>query len=275
MAIDRPSGPRDEISWSGWGDPAQAAPLPDGLRQAAQRRPRPAPGRAAPAVHLRAGADPGPAARRARGTRWRRSWASPTPIPITRPAPATPAASRRSTCSKCGGTGRWPRPISCSARRHTMRCSPCSRTAAAPRRRRRPVRRWHLGGRRLRPETAQFAGVVALDLRRLNGLVAARRGVAAGGPGAGAARPEAEALLAPRGYTIGHFPQSWQYATLGGFAAARSSGQASAGYGRFDERVLGLRVATPAGTLTWAGRPSRRPAPICASSCSAPRGPSG
>ena len=33
MAIDRPSGPRDEISWSGWGEPAQAAPLPDGLRQ--------------------------------------------------------------------------------------------------------------------------------------------------------------------------------------------------------------------------------------------------
>src|SRR5205823_14110215 len=61
--------------------------------------------------------------------------------------------------------------------------------------------------------------------------------------------PEAEALLAERGYTIGHFPQSFEYATVGGFAAARSSGQASAGYGRFDELVLGLRVATPAGTL--------------------------
>ncbi len=62
--------------------------------------------------------------------------------------------------------------------------------------------------------------------------------------------PEAEALLADHGYTIGHFPQSFEYATLGGFAAVRSSGQASAGYGRFDELVLGLRIATPEGTIT-------------------------
>jgi alkyldihydroxyacetonephosphate synthase len=61
--------------------------------------------------------------------------------------------------------------------------------------------------------------------------------------------PQAEALLSERGYTLGHFPQSFEYATLGGFAATRSSGQASAGYGRFDEIVLALRVATPAGTL--------------------------
>ena len=127
----------------------------------------------------------------------------------------------------------------------------------------------------LRPETAQFAGVVALDLRRLNGLLELDEESRLAVLEPGLRGPEAEALLAPRGYTIGHFPQSLQYATLGGFAAARSSGQASAGYGRFDERVLALQVATPAGTLAWAGRPSRRPAPICASSCSAPRAPSG
>ncbi len=56
--------------------------------------------------------------------------------------------------------------------------------------------------------------------------------------------------------TLGHFPQSYEWATIGGFAAARSSGQASAGYGRFDEMVLGLTVATPAGTLE-AGRAPR------------------
>jgi len=55
---------------------------------------------------------------------------------------------------------------------------------------------------------------------------------------------------------MGHFPQSFEYATLGGFAAARSSGQASAGYGRFDELVLALRLATPTGTLS-AGRAPR------------------
>jgi alkyldihydroxyacetonephosphate synthase len=61
--------------------------------------------------------------------------------------------------------------------------------------------------------------------------------------------PEAEALLAEHGFILGHFPQSYEWATLGGFAATRSSGQASAGYGRFDDMVLGLTLATPEGTL--------------------------
>ncbi|MXM66830.1 FAD-binding protein [Streptomyces sp. HUCO-GS316] len=90
---------------------------------------------------------------------------------------------------------------------------------------------------------------VALDLARMNGLqdldtvsrtVTLQPGLRA---------PHAEALLAGQGFTLGHFPQSYEWATIGGFAAARSSGQASAGYGRFDEMVLGLTLATPAGTL--------------------------
>ncbi|TDD09920.1 FAD-binding oxidoreductase [Nonomuraea diastatica] len=96
---------------------------------------------------------------------------------------------------------------------------------------------------------AGFAGVVALDLARLDRLrsVDTESMVAEFEPGARAS--EAERLLAARGLTLGHFPQSFEYATLGGFAAARSSGQASAGYGRFDDMVMGLTVATPAGTL--------------------------
>ena len=84
--------------------------------------------------------------------------------------------------------------------------------------------------------------------------------------------PEAEALLAEHGLTLGHFPQSFEYASIGGFAATRSSGQASAGYGRFDALVVGLTVATPIGTLDArrAPRPTP-PAPTCASWCSAPR----
>ncbi|GAA3024859.1 FAD-binding oxidoreductase [Streptosporangium longisporum] len=94
-----------------------------------------------------------------------------------------------------------------------------------------------------------FAGVVALDLARLDRLVAvdAESMVAELEPGLRA--PEAERLLAAHGLTLGHFPQSFEYATLGGFAAARSSGQASAGYGRFDDMVVGMTVATPRGTL--------------------------
>ncbi|MFF1818920.1 FAD-binding oxidoreductase [Kribbella sp. NPDC058245] len=66
---------------------------------------------------------------------------------------------------------------------------------------------------------------------------------------AGVRGPAAEALLAKHGYTLGHFPQSYEGASIGGYAAARSSGQSSAGYGRFDQMVVGLTLATPRGTV--------------------------
>ena len=89
---------------------------------------------------------------------------------------------------------------------------------------------------------------------------------------AGLLGPAAEALLAEHGLTLGHFPQSFEYASIGGFAATRSSGQASSGYGRFDALVLGLTVATPARhARPRAARPPAPPAPTCASWCSAPR----
>jgi alkyldihydroxyacetonephosphate synthase len=102
----------------------------------------------------------------------------------------------------------------------------------------------------LEPEAERFAGVAAVDLRRMNALRSLDGESRLAELEPGLRGPEAEALLAERGYTIGHFPQSFEYATLGGFAAARSSGQASAGYGRFDDLVLGVTVATPAGTLS-------------------------
>ena len=73
--------------------------------------------------------------------------------------------------------------------------------------------------------------------------------------------PEVEAALAPRGLTLGHFPQSFEYATLGGFVATRSAGQASTGYGRIDDLVLGVRCAAPAGDLDLPARPASAAGP--------------
>jgi alkyldihydroxyacetonephosphate synthase len=73
--------------------------------------------------------------------------------------------------------------------------------------------------------------------------------------------PEAEALLAAEGLTLGHFPQSFEYASIGGFAATRSSGQSSAGYGRFDSLVVGLRVATPSGEISLGSAPANAAGP--------------
>ena len=113
----------------------------------------------------------------------------------------------------------------------------------------------------LSPDVAGFSAAVALDVRRLDALVAVDDESRLAVLEPGLRGPEAEALLAPRGYTLGHFPQSYEYATLGGFAAARSSGQSSAGYGRFDDRVLALRLATPAGTLELGRAPKSAAGP--------------
>ena len=91
------------------------------------------------------------------------------------------------------------------------------------------------------------AAVVVLDLVRLDKLVSVDPVSRLAVFQAGVVAPEAERLLAAHGLTLGHVPQSFERATIGGFAATRSSGQASAGYGRFEDMVEGVRVATPRG----------------------------
>ncbi|MEW9549348.1 FAD-binding oxidoreductase [Nonomuraea sp. NPDC050783] len=108
---------------------------------------------------------------------------------------------------------------------------------------------------------AGFAGVVALDLARLDRLRSVDAESMTAGFEPGVRAPDAERLLAAHGLTLGHFPQSFEYATLGGFAAARSSGQASAGYGRFDDMVVGLTLATPSGTLDLGRAPKSAAGP--------------
>ncbi len=67
--------------------------------------------------------------------------------------------------------------------------------------------------------------------------------------GAGVLGPDLEAQLRARGYTLGHFPQSFEYSTLGGWIATRSSGQQSLKYGRIEQMFRGGSVETPKGTL--------------------------
>jgi alkyldihydroxyacetonephosphate synthase len=90
--------------------------------------------------------------------------------------------------------------------------------------------------------------VISLDLTRLQGVEVDRRSLTAR-LGAGLRGPEAEAELSEHGLVLGHYPQSFEYATIGGFAATRSAGQASSGYGRFDSLVSSIRLIAPAGDL--------------------------
>lgn len=70
---------------------------------------------------------------------------------------------------------------------------------------------------------------------------------------AGIRGPAIEAALAARGFTLGHLPQSHQQASLGGYLATRSAGQASTGYGRSDQLVRRLRLEAPRGSLELGG----------------------
>lgn len=105
----------------------------------------------------------------------------------------------------------------------------------------------------LDPLRGDFKAVVSVDLRRFDELHTLDDVSWEAELGAGLTGPEAEQLLNERGFSLGHFPQSFCFATIGGFAATRSSGQDSAGYGRFDDMVRGLRAVTPAGVFD-AGR---------------------
>src|ERR1700722_21003708 len=71
----------------------------------------------------------------------------------------------------------------------------------------------------LDPIRGDFKAVVSLDLRRLVELHAIDEISGEAELGAGLTGPEAERLLGERGFSVGHFPQSFQFATIGGVAA--------------------------------------------------------
>lgn len=78
---------------------------------------------------------------------------------------------------------------------------------------------------------------------------------------AGIVGPELEAQLRAQGYTLGHFPQSFEYSTLGGWIATRSSGQQSLHYGRIENLFVGGTIETPLGTLAIPNVPASAAGP--------------
>ncbi len=78
---------------------------------------------------------------------------------------------------------------------------------------------------------------------------------------AGIDGPSLERALAPHGFTLGHFPQSFEHSTLGGWIAARSSGQQSDGYGGIDALLVSAKLVTPRGELVTLRVPRRSVGP--------------
>ncbi|MBI4305903.1 MAG: FAD-binding oxidoreductase [Chloroflexi bacterium] len=95
-------------------------------------------------------------------------------------------------------------------------------------------------------------GAVALDLRRLNRVIEVDATSRAARIQAGALGPSIEAQLRPHGLTLRHFPQSFEFSTLGGWIATRSAGHYATNHTHIDEFVESVRMLTPAGT--WGSR---------------------
>ncbi len=103
--------------------------------------------------------------------------------------------------------------------------------------------------------------VVNISLKNLNRLrnIDTRNNLAtfeAGTPG-----PMVEAQLKQHGYLLGHYPQSYEYSTVGGWVVTRSSGQQSLRYGRIEQLMHGARLSTPRGVLQIGGLPASSAGP--------------
>jgi alkyldihydroxyacetonephosphate synthase len=94
-----------------------------------------------------------------------------------------------------------------------------------------------------------YAGCVSVDLTRLAGVLEVDQASRAARIAAGTMGPALEAQLKPHGLTLRHFPQSFEYSTLGGWIATRSGGHFATLHTHIDEFVEALRIVTPRGTL--------------------------
>lgn len=91
--------------------------------------------------------------------------------------------------------------------------------------------------------------VLTIALSRMNRLVAFDAESRLATIEAGAYGPAIEGQLGAHGMLLGHYPQSFEYSTLGGWIATRSSGQQSYYYGRIEDLLAGVELETPAGPL--------------------------
>jgi len=102
---------------------------------------------------------------------------------------------------------------------------------------------------------------ITLDLAELSRPLGIDRHSATATVQAGIMGPDLERFLNPAGFTLGHFPQSFVYSTVGGWIATRSAGQNSTRYGAIAERVQSLRLAHPEGVLATPDVPAAAAGP--------------
>ena len=113
----------------------------------------------------------------------------------------------------------------------------------------------------LEPLRGPFEALISLDLGRMDRVLDVDRRSLTATFEPGARLPEADHALAAHGLTLGHVPQSYEWASVGGCVATRSSGQASTGHGRIDANLVAVRCATPLGELATLAAPASAAGP--------------
>jgi alkyldihydroxyacetonephosphate synthase len=106
-----------------------------------------------------------------------------------------------------------------------------------------------VGGVEPRFDRARWRGAVTVDLREMGRVIEIDRASRAARIEGGALGPALEAQLKPHGLTLRHFPQSFEYSTLGGWIATRSGGHFASLYTHIDDFVESVRMVTPKGAL--------------------------
>jgi alkyldihydroxyacetonephosphate synthase len=91
--------------------------------------------------------------------------------------------------------------------------------------------------------------VISLDLSTMDGVPEVDETSLAVRAEAGIFGPALEDRLRPRGLTLRHFPQSFEFSTLGGWLATRAGGHFATGYTHIDDLVESMRIVTPVGTV--------------------------
>ena len=94
-----------------------------------------------------------------------------------------------------------------------------------------------------------YAGAVSIDLTRLDRVLEIDTASRAARIQGGALGPVLEEQLKPHDYTLRHFPQSFEFSTLGGWLATRSGGHYATVYTHIDDLVESMRTVTPAGVM--------------------------
>ncbi len=103
--------------------------------------------------------------------------------------------------------------------------------------------------------------LLSLDMTRMNRVLAIDPVSLTVHVEPGIMGPDLEEKLNEAGYTLGHFPESFEYSTLGGWVAARAAGQKSTKYGKIEHMVEGLRLISPSGTIATRDVPASAAGP--------------